>query len=95
MTDRQQEIATRIAVIKLKRIQELNTRIRETLKRERIPTSSACLQLISHIEDTPDYLIPYLWSLPLEQNKFARYQQMKALQSRPGLRDRSECCTIM
>lgn len=58
-------------------------------------TNTNTFRLISHIEDTPDYLIPYLWSLPLEQNKFARYQQMKALQSRPGLRDRSECCTIM
>lgn len=35
------EIQQQILIIKLKRIQELNNRLLETLKRERIPASTA------------------------------------------------------
>lgn len=40
---RQEEITNRIAEVKLKRILELNTRLRDTLNRERIRASDASL----------------------------------------------------
>ncbi|KAK6464325.1 hypothetical protein DFJ63DRAFT_68416 [Scheffersomyces coipomensis] len=70
-------ISNRIAVIKLKRIEELNNRLKETLRRERIPASNSCLLLINHMQETPDYLIPYMYKLPIEQNKFLKYQNLK------------------
>ncbi|KAK6205292.1 Ste18 protein [Scheffersomyces amazonensis] len=91
-------ISDRIAVIKLKRIQELNNRLKDTLRRERIPASNACLLLINYIQETPDYLIPYIFKLPLEQNKYARYQTLKNLKANSKNTSNgggAGCCIIM
>ncbi|CAK9442252.1 uncharacterized protein LODBEIA_P59950 [Lodderomyces beijingensis] len=94
----QQQVATQIQLIKLQRIQAMNIRLSDTLKRERIPASKASELIISFVEETPDYLIPYNWKLPADQNKFARYQQFKILNQR-GSRSvgggAAGCCTIM
>ncbi|KAI5959809.1 STE18 [Candida pseudojiufengensis] len=91
------EIENQIQVIKLKRIKELNNRLTQTLKRERIPVSKSSALIIKYVEETPDYLIPYNWKLPNDQNKFLNYQNYKALHGNTNKRAGSGggCCTIM
>ena len=84
-----------IGLIKLKRIQEFNEKLKNDLRRERIPASTASGLLINYVEETPDYLIPYNWSLPPDQNKFAKYKNLKQHYNANKHFDKSGCCTIM
>ena len=47
--------------IKLRRLTELNTRLREDLDRPRINVSEACAQLIAYTKTTKDYMVPSVW----------------------------------
>ncbi|ODV78854.1 uncharacterized protein CANTADRAFT_7177 [Suhomyces tanzawaensis NRRL Y-17324] len=86
-------LAVKIAEIKLRRIEELNARLQSTLQRERIPASSSCTLIIKHVQETPDYLVPYVWKLPPEQNKYRRYQNFRALSRRH--QPQTGCCSIV
>lgn len=44
-------------------------------------------------EETPDYLIPYNWSLPPDQNRFAKYKQLR--NARNSSQATVGCCTIV
>ncbi|RCK65705.1 Guanine nucleotide-binding protein subunit gamma [Candida viswanathii] len=89
------DIDYQIQVIRLKRIQELNNRLKVALQRERIPASTASGLIINYVEETPDYLIPYNWSLPPDQNKFAKYRNLKQLYGNSKRSESAGCCTIM
>ncbi|CCE82974.1 Piso0_002745 [Millerozyma farinosa CBS 7064] len=89
---RQEEITNRIAEVKLKRILELNTRLRDTLDRERIRASDASLLIIDYVQKTPDYIISDMWTLPTEENKF---HQFKKIRSKKSEMKASGCCSIM
>ncbi|EER31345.1 predicted protein [Candida tropicalis MYA-3404] len=89
------DIDYQIQVIRLKRVQEFNNRLTEALQRERIPASTASGLIINYVEETPDYLIPYNWSLPPDQNKFAKYKALKQHYSGNRRSDVVGCCTIM
>lgn len=47
--------------IKLRRLTELNTRLREDLERPRIQVSDACEALIAYTKATRDYMVPSTW----------------------------------
>lgn len=49
--------------IKLRRLTELNTRLREDLDRPRIPVSEACEALIAYTKVTKDYMVPSVWGV--------------------------------
>lgn len=49
--------------IKLRRLTELNTRLREDLDRPRIPVSEACEALIAYTKITKDYMVPSVWGV--------------------------------
>lgn len=102
-----EEVQQRIQQIKLQRLQELNLKLKESLLRKRIPTSQASksyvikfhifsctnYRIISYAMDTPDYLIPTIWKLSPDQNRYQKFQVYKTtrrLQPKP-----SGCCTIM
>jgi len=50
-----------MADLKLRRLTELNNRLREDLERERIPVSQAAKSIISYTSSTKDYMVPSIW----------------------------------
>ncbi|PBP24375.1 guanine nucleotide-binding protein gamma subunit [Diplocarpon rosae] len=50
-----------MADLKLRRLTELNTRLREDLERERIPVSQAAKSIISYTNSTKDFMVPSVW----------------------------------
>jgi guanine nucleotide-binding protein subunit gamma len=51
-----------MAELKLRRLQELNARLKEDLERRRIPVSEAANDLISFTEKEPkDFMVPSKW----------------------------------
>ncbi|KAK8056552.1 GGL domain-containing protein [Apiospora rasikravindrae] len=47
-----------MADLKLRRLTELNSRLREDLERERIPVSQASKSIIAYCNSTRDYMVP-------------------------------------
>jgi guanine nucleotide-binding protein subunit gamma len=85
-----QALHERIGLIKLKRIEVLNEKLIESLSQDRISASNASYLILKHIEDTPDYLIPCLYKLPIQDNKWLQYQnQQKLIKKSQG------CCVIV
>jgi len=50
-----------MADLKLRRLTELNNRLREDLDRPRIAVSEAAKNLISYTTNTRDFMVPSLW----------------------------------
>ncbi|KAI0402700.1 G protein gamma subunit [Xylaria palmicola] len=50
-----------MADLKLRRLTELNSRLREDLERERIPVSQAANSIIAYCNSTRDYMVPSVW----------------------------------
>ncbi|TVY44139.1 Guanine nucleotide-binding protein subunit gamma [Lachnellula subtilissima] len=50
-----------MADLKLRRLTELNNRLREDLERERIPVSQAAKSIISYTNSTKDFMVPSVW----------------------------------
>lgn len=90
----QQQLALKIRILKLRRINELNAKLRTELARERITASNACLNLVNHTTSVPDYAVPELWGYPPPgSNRF-----LEAVRGGRGAQHRQEgadaCCTI-
>lgn len=49
-----------MADLKLRRLTELNTRLREDLDRERIPVSQAAKSIISYTNSTKDFMVNFI-----------------------------------
>lgn len=60
----EQDIPLKIQHLKLKRINELNKKLKEELIRERITASNACLSIIDYATSRKDYALPELWGYP-------------------------------
>lgn len=84
------EFNDRIGLLRLRRIEQLNERLKQQLKKDRIPASKAAALIIENTEETSDPLVPYLWLEFSQRNKFKTHQQMKLGSSAGGL-----CCTIV
>ncbi|KAA8568393.1 hypothetical protein EYC84_007427 [Monilinia fructicola] len=52
---------TTIIISKLRRLTELNNRLREDLERERIPVSQAAKSIIQYTSQTKDFMVPSIW----------------------------------
>ncbi|MCJ1455084.1 hypothetical protein MMC28_005438 [Mycoblastus sanguinarius] len=50
-----------MADLKLRRLNELNSRLREDLDRPRIKVSEASMSLIQYCTDTKDFMVPSMW----------------------------------
>jgi len=50
-----------MAELKLRRLTELNARLREDLERPRIKVSEACTSMINYTRNTKDFMVPSLW----------------------------------
>jgi len=61
-----------MADLKLRRLTELNNRLREDLERERIPVSSAAKSIIAYCNGTRDYMVPSVWGpVPKGEDPYA------------------------
>lgn len=83
------DIEERILILKLRRIEQLNEKLRESLKRDRIPASRAATLIIELAQETPDPLVPSSWPLQSELNRYRVHNQLLSMQQK------TECCTIM
>lgn len=80
----------RILALKLRRIEQLNEKLKDSLKKDRIPASRAAALIIENSQDISDPLVPSVWHLPPELNRYRVYQE---LCNRPS--QGSDCCTIV
>lgn len=80
----------RILALKLRRIEQLNEKLKDSLKKNRIPASRAAALIIENSQDISDPLVPSVWHLPPELNRYRVYQE---LCNRPT--HGSDCCTIV
>ncbi|KAH6625034.1 guanine nucleotide-binding protein subunit-like protein [Chaetomium sp. MPI-SDFR-AT-0129] len=72
-----------MADLKLRRLTELNSRLREDLERERIPVSQASKSIIAYCNSTRDYMVPSVWGpVPKGEDPYAPQQS-------------GGCCIIM
>ncbi|KAL2144582.1 hypothetical protein VTI28DRAFT_8901 [Corynascus sepedonium] len=72
-----------MADLKLRRLTELNSRLREDLERERIPVSQASKSIIAYCNSTRDYMVPSVWGpVPRGEDPYAPQQS-------------GGCCIIM
>ncbi|KAK3333979.1 GGL domain-containing protein [Cercophora scortea] len=72
-----------MADLKLRRLTELNNRLREDLERRRIPVSEASNNIIAYCNSTRDYMVPSVWgAVPKGEDPYAPPQN-------------SGCCVLM
>ncbi|KAK1781744.1 GGL domain-containing protein [Copromyces sp. CBS 386.78] len=72
-----------MADLKLRRLTELNNRLREDLERERIPVSQAAKSIIAYCNSTRDYMVPSVWGqVPKAEDPYLPQQS-------------SGCCVVM
>ncbi|KAL3230198.1 Guanine nucleotide-binding protein subunit gamma [Nakaseomyces bracarensis] len=88
--DSQQQLDLKINQLKLKRINELNDKLRSELQRDRITASNACLSLINYTTRKKDYALPELWGYPPRGTNHFRDAMTAA-----GQQDVNTCCIIM
>ncbi|KAF8477575.1 GGL domain-containing protein [Kalaharituber pfeilii] len=50
-----------MAELKLRRLTELNIRLREDLDRPRVKVSEACQSMINYTKNTKDFMVPSTW----------------------------------
>ncbi len=87
-------IQQKLLILKLKRINELNNRLKDTLSKDRIYASNASYSIIDYTQSHKDYAIPEIWgNLQPGENPFRnnRFQQKTG----GGGQDQGGCCTIM
>ncbi|ODO06090.1 guanine nucleotide-binding protein subunit gamma [Cryptococcus wingfieldii CBS 7118] len=73
---------TTMSELKLRRLKEHNTRLREDLARPRVRVSEASVSLIKHCSSTKDPILPSVWGPPGKNED-------------PYSPPEAGCCTIM
>lgn len=72
-----------LADLKLRRLNELNDRLKEDLERPRITIFEASMSLIEYCNSTRDFMVPSLWGTVDKREDPYTPQQSKG------------CCTVM
>lgn len=94
----QEALSYKIKCLKLRRINELNDKLRDELGRERITASNACLALVNYVSTHADYTLPEIWGYPPPgSNHFARKRTTNRGRSSQdnGNSTSDACCAIM
>ncbi|CAI4043949.1 hypothetical protein SKDZ_10G2830 [Saccharomyces kudriavzevii ZP591] len=91
----QQQLSLKIKQLKLKRINELNNKLRKELSRERITASNACLTIINYTSNTKDYTLPDLWGYPAAGSNHFREGLRIAQKKNQMSNSNNACCTLM
>ncbi|KAH3902531.1 Ste18p SCDLUD_000110 [Saccharomycodes ludwigii] len=96
-----EQLEYKLQFLKLKRIIELNNRLKQQLVKERITSSNACLSLIDYTTTTIDYMLPTLWgypkvnSNPLNNRPLNEYSNHKRFNKKEHGSVQGGCCEIM
>ncbi|CDO94367.1 unnamed protein product [Kluyveromyces dobzhanskii CBS 2104] len=86
------ELPYKIQQLKLKRIEELNSKLRNELARERMTASNACLSIIDYTSTHSDYAVPEVWGFPTSgENPYDNNRKSSFARSQE---DSSNCCVI-
>ncbi|CEP64576.1 Ste18p LALA0_S12e02102g [Lachancea lanzarotensis] len=91
------DVQLKIQSLKLKRINELNRKLKEELARERITASNACLSIIDYATSHKDYAIPEVWGYPMAGSNPHRTNASglhRRAHREAGSADNT-CCTLM
>jgi guanine nucleotide-binding protein subunit gamma len=72
-----------VADLKYRRLQELNSRLKEDLDRPRVRISEAAISLITYCNSTRDFMVPSVWG------QVEKREDPYAPQQSGG------CCTVM
>lgn len=93
----QELLSYKIKCLKLRRISELNDKLRDELSRERITASNACLAIVNYVSTHTDYSLPEIWGYPPPgSNHFVYGTQRKGRSVQERERSTSNgCCGIM
>lgn len=95
-TEQQQQLALRIKYLKLKRINDLNGKLRNELGRDRITASNASLSVINYTLNNVDYVLPDIWGYPDPGvNHFRNSLKMTRANRHPASAQSAGCCTIV
>ncbi|CCD24373.1 Ste18p NDAI_0D00590 [Naumovozyma dairenensis CBS 421] len=94
-SQQKQQLNLKIKNIKLKRINELNNKLRNELSRERITASNACLTIINYTNNTKDYTLPDIWGYPPPGSNHFRNNLKRSIQRPTTSSNSAGCCTIM
>ncbi|KAH3685290.1 hypothetical protein WICPIJ_003764 [Wickerhamomyces pijperi] len=95
------QIQQKLLTLKLKRINELNTNLKDLLNKDRIYASNASYLTINYVTNTKDYTIPEVWgSLNPGENPFRGNNQIRGRQNQNsknggGGDGDAGCCSIM
>ncbi|SCV02875.1 LAMI_0H03686g1_1 [Lachancea mirantina] len=90
------EVPIKIQFLKLKRINELNKRLREEIKRERITASNSCLSIIDYSTSHRDYTLPGIWGHPPPGSNPFRGSTRGSQRKYAGHQSESStCCVLM
>ncbi|SCV03926.1 LANO_0G07096g1_1 [Lachancea nothofagi CBS 11611] len=91
-----QDIPLKIQYLKLKRINELNRKLKQELARDRITASNACLSIIDFATSHKDYAIPEIWGHPMPGSNPHRINNPNLhRRAQRGSSSDSSCCVIM
>ncbi|CCF59133.1 hypothetical protein KAFR_0G01000 [Kazachstania africana CBS 2517] len=95
----QQQLSLKIKCLKLKRINELNNKLRNELSRERITASNACLTLVDYASTEKDFVLPDIWGYPKPgSNQFRDHLQRtlkNSANNNMGNGNSNGCCIVM
>ena len=94
------QIALKIKYLKLRRITDLNNKLREELLRDRITASNASLAIVNFTTKERDYTLSELWGYPPPGSNHFRDGYMKqgkglAFSQSVQYGESSCCCSIM
>lgn len=97
--DQQREqLSLKIKYLKLKRVTELNNKLKNELSRERITASNACLTIVNYVSTHRDYTVPEIWGYPQPgSNHFAEDLRRRGSvqNSKRNPMSSNNCCNIM
>lgn len=82
------DMSCQILQLRLRRIEQLNEKLTDAFKKERIPASQAATLIIESTQETRDPLIPSIWQDSSRSTKFHKHQLER------NIRPDKECCSI-
>lgn len=85
----------KLAILKLKRITELNNRLKQELQKERIFASNASYSIIDYTQSHKDFAIPEIWGYMAPGENSLRSSANAGSAAQVASHSQDACCTIV
>lgn len=86
----------KLAILKLKRITELNNRLKQELQKERIFASNASYSIIDYTQSHKDFAIPEIWGyMAPGENSLRSSANAGSATQLAASHSQDTCCTIV